>query len=48
MLLVFFDSKSDELVSIYKGAEDIEKPKVIDLLSEINIANISKYEKIRS
>jgi hypothetical protein len=48
MLLVFFDSKSDELVSIYKGAEDIEKPKAIDLLSEINIANISKYEKIRS
>lgn len=47
MLLVFFEAKSDELVSIYKGAEDIEKPKAIELLSEINIANISKYEKIR-
>ena len=48
MLLVFFDAKSDELVNIFKGAEEIEKPKVIELLNEINIANISKYEKIKS
>jgi hypothetical protein len=48
MLLVFFEAKSDELVNIFKGAEDIEKPKAIELLSEINIANISKYEKIKS
>ncbi len=47
MLLVFFESKSDELVNIYKGATEIEKPKAIELLSEINVANISKYEKIR-
>jgi hypothetical protein len=47
MLLVFFDAKSDELVNIYKGAEDIEKPKAIEILSEINVANISKYEKIK-
>lgn len=48
MLLVFFEAKSDELVNIFKGADDFEKPKVIDLLSEVNISNISKYEKIRS
>ncbi len=48
MLLVFFEAKSDELVNIFKGADDIEKPKAIELLSEINISNISKYEKIRS
>ncbi len=48
MLLMFFEAKSDELVNIYKNAPAIEKPKVVDLLSEINIANISKYEKIRS
>jgi hypothetical protein len=48
MLLVFFDAKSDELVNIFKGAEPIEKPKAIEILSEINIANISKYEKIKS
>ena len=47
MLLVFFESKSDELVNIYKGASEIEKPKAIELLNEINVANLSKYEKIR-
>jgi len=47
VLLWFFGAKSDELVSIYKGAEEIEKPKAIELLSDINIANVSKYEKIK-
>jgi hypothetical protein len=47
MLNVFFEAKSDELVNIYKNAPATEKPKVIDLLSEINIANINKYDKIR-
>ena len=46
-LLIFFEAKSDELVSIYKGADDIEKPKAIEILTEINISNLSKYEKIR-
>ncbi|MBC7384272.1 MAG: DUF4835 family protein [Bacteroidia bacterium] len=48
MLLVFFEAKSDEVVNIFKGADEIEKPRVIDLLNEINISNISKYEKIKS
>jgi hypothetical protein len=48
MLILFFEAKSDELVNIYKNAPTIEKPKVIELLSEINIGNIPKYEKIRS
>lgn len=47
MLIMFFEAKSDELVNIYKNAPPTEKPKTIELLSEINIANISKYEKIR-
>ena len=47
MLIVFFEAKSDELVNIYKGAAPTEKSKAIELLSEINIANISKYEKIK-
>lgn len=47
MLIMFFEAKSDELVNIYKNAPAIEKPKTIELLSEINVANISKYEKIR-
>lgn len=48
MLIVFFEAKSDELVNIYKGATPTEKSKAIELLNEINVANISKYEKIRS
>lgn len=47
MLIVFFEAKSDELVNIYKGATPTEKSKTIDLLSEINVANLNKYEKIR-
>jgi hypothetical protein len=47
MLIMFFEAKSDELVNIYKNAPVTEKPKAIELLSEINVANISKYEKIR-
>ncbi len=47
MLIVFFEAKSDELVNIYKGAPPTEKSKAIELLSEINIANVSKYEKIK-
>lgn len=48
MLIVFFEAKSDELVNIYKGATPTEKSKAIELLNEINVANINKYEKIRS
>ena len=48
LLLVFFESKSDELVQIFKGAPQNEKPKVLSLLNEINIANANKYEKIKN
>jgi len=48
LLLTFFDAKSDELINIFKGADEVDKPPAIELLSEINIANISKYEKIRN
>jgi hypothetical protein len=48
MLIVFFEAKSDELVNIYKGSSPTEKSKAIELLNEINVANINKYEKIRS
>jgi hypothetical protein len=48
MLMVFFESKSDELVQIFKGAPQNEKPKVMALLNEINIANANKYEKIKN
>jgi hypothetical protein len=47
VLQVFFEAKSDELVNIFKGATPSEKPKVIALLNEINIANTNKYDKIK-
>ncbi len=46
MMLMFFDAKRDELINIYKGATAIEKPKVVDLLNELDITNASKYEAI--
>ena len=46
MLLMFFDSKRDEIINIYKGATAIEKPKIVEILSEIDITNATKYEAI--
>ena len=46
MLLMFFDAKRDELINIYKGGTAIEKSKVMELLGEIDVFNISKYEAI--
>jgi len=46
MLLLFFDAKRDELINIYKGSTAIEKPKAVDLLSEVDISNATKYEAI--
>jgi hypothetical protein len=46
MLLMFFDAKRDEIINIYKGGTEIEKPKVMELLGEIDVFNISKYEAI--
>jgi hypothetical protein len=46
MLLMFFDSKRDEIINIYKGATAIEKPKIVELLTEIDITNATKYEAI--
>jgi len=46
-LKTFFDAKSDELVNIFKGlSSNADKQKIIDLLSQIDIANINKYQKI--
>jgi hypothetical protein len=46
MMLLFFDAKRDELINIYTGATSIEKPKIVELLSELDIANAAKYEAI--
>lgn len=46
MLIMFFEAKRDELINIYKGATAIEKPKAVTILSDMDIANASKYEAI--
>ncbi len=46
MMLMFFDAKRDELINIYTGATPIEKPKIVELLSELDISNATKYEAI--
>lgn len=46
LLLMFFEAKRQEMIDIFKGATDIEKPRVIELLGELDIANASKYEVI--
>jgi hypothetical protein len=42
------DAKSDELVNIFTDAFPEEKSRVIQVLTEIDPANKSKYEKINA
>lgn len=41
----FMQSKSTELIGIFKNAEPLEKNKAIDLLSLLDIANLAKYKE---
>lgn len=43
---VFFDSKYNEIIKLYKEATREEKEKIIDLLNEIDPANTINYQKI--
>lgn len=44
----FIDAKADEIVQIFRNAPDLDKEKVIAIMSEINPSNTSKYEQIRA
>lgn len=46
ILQIFFDAKSDELVNIFSDSFNDEKKRVFNILSEVDPANISKYNKI--
>lgn len=46
LLQQFFFVKSDELVNIYSEAPQMDKAKTVNILNEIDPANISKYKKI--
>ena len=45
-LQMFFDAKNDELTGIFSGGTPAEKTAVFNLLKEVNIAQISKYQDI--
>ena len=47
ILQLFFDAKSSELASVYSDAFPDEKARVINLLTELDPSNISKYNKIK-
>jgi len=48
LVQVVMDSKSDELINIFSGAFPEEKSRVVEILTEVDPANKSKYEKINS
>lgn len=48
MLNQFFTCKADEIVNIFSEAPVIEKNKIVEILTEVDPANVSKYEKIKS
>ncbi|MGA1977804.1 MAG: DUF4835 family protein [Bacteroidales bacterium] len=48
LLQVILDAKSDELVNIFNGSFPEEKSRVIQILTEIDPSNKTKYENIAS
>jgi hypothetical protein len=47
-LIIVLEARSDELINVYSAAFPEEKSRVIQILTEIDPANKSKYEKINS
>jgi len=47
ILQLFIESKSDELINIYKKASSRQKNKAIEILKELDPANSSSYDKIQ-
>lgn len=45
-LQLFFDAKSDEIVSIFSESYPTEKTRVVNILTEIDVTNSSKYKTI--
>lgn len=48
LMVLFLQTKGDELVNIFSGAEPGEKTKVINILKRLDPANGTKYDKIMS
>jgi hypothetical protein len=47
-LQIIIDSKSEEIINIFMGAFPEERSRVVQIMTEIDPANKSKYEKITS
>lgn len=47
-LKVFFNSKSNEIVSIYASALATEKNKIVEILTQTDPANTTKWDQIKS
>lgn len=46
ILKLFVETKSDELINIYKEASSMQKNKAVNILKELDPANSSSYDKI--
>lgn len=46
LMQIFFDAKNDELVSIFSESYPTEKARVVNILTEMDNANASKYKAI--
>lgn len=44
---LFFTAKSDELVNVFSVSPETEKNEVIVLLKELDVSNLTKYQKIK-
>ncbi len=48
LMQVFFNAKSDEFVNIFSEAPPMDKPRVVNMLREIDPTNTSRYQQILS
>jgi hypothetical protein len=47
-LQMFSNAKSDEIIEIFKGADRMDKSKVMQVMRKLDIANASKYNVLRT
>ncbi len=45
---LFFTAKSDEIVNVFSASPVAEKNEVLEILKEVDVANLTKYKKIQS
>ncbi|MBO7142630.1 MAG: DUF4835 family protein, partial [Bacteroidales bacterium] len=43
---LFFTAKSDEIVNVFSESPTTEKNEVMEILKELDVTNMAKYQKI--